>query len=345
MKRIVSALLILALITLPVRADRPSDWAKDVIDQIFEQALLDDRMQGDYQSEISRRDFAYLGVRLYENITGRIAEVGDASFPDSDDLFVLKAKSLGVVNGYEDGSYRPARAITRQELAVLFINALRVAEQSLEIREREIFDDDQSVAGWAKKSVYTARALGIVEGVGENVFNPTGTATREQAMLMFKRVNDRYATTEEDNADEDNAATAVQRVQKPPTTETDVSDFTVNDLNLSDYVDKPIVLIFFDAQCAPCLEQLATVQQVYRDYRTACHFIAVDCTVQGAEGDLKRLRERYEVKYPIVDDDGSIARDYSVQALPTTLLIDGERSVSRHIGTLSEDALRRLIEQ
>ncbi len=350
MKKIIVSILLLTLLIIPVSADQPSDWASDVIDQIFEQKLLDARMQSAYQSDISRADFAYLGVRLYENITGRAAVAGDASFPDSDDPFVLKAKALGVVDGYEDGSYRPAKAISRQELAVLFINALRAAEQPLEIEEREIFDDDQSVAGWAKKSVYTARALGVVEGVGKNVFNPTGTATREQAMIMFKRVNDRYAKVEDNAANKDNSTAPLQpptsQAQKPPTAETiNVSDFTVDDLNLSDYADKPIVLIFFDAQCAPCLEQFATVQQVYQDYRKTHHFIAVDCTVKGAKGDLKHLRARYDIKYPIADDDGSIARDYAVQALPTTLLIDGEKVVGRYIGALSEDALRTLIER
>ncbi len=367
MKKIV--ILILALLVVATSAyasaDKPSAWAKDVVDEIFANQLLDERMQGAYQSEISRKDFAYLGVVIYENISGEKSEVGDAQFPDSDDPYVLKAKNIGVVNGYEDGSFRPDQKISRQELAVLFINTLKAADQSLEIDEREIFLDDEDVAGWAKKSVYTARGLGVVQGVGDNLYEPLGTATREQSMLMFKRVIDKYAaaTTKPQTA---NSATKPETTKpteqapvKPPTTlppqreplpAIDIVDFTADTLsgkalNFADYRDKPIVLVFFTAQCQPCLDHLLTINSAYQNNQANYHFIGVNLTQLDSRADLKQLVERYKIAYDIVLDEGSLIQTYQVTALPTTALVDNGKLVNYFVGTMTAEQFEKFLKR
>ncbi len=387
MKKILIILLAVIVLSTSIYAtgDKPSDWAKDVVGEIFASDLLDDRMKGDYQGEISRKDFAYLGVVIYERITGQKSEVGDAQFPDSDDIYVLKAKNIGVVNGYEDGTFRPNQKINRQELAVLFINTLVATNQSLEIDEREIFIDDEDVAGWAKKSVYTARALGVVKGVGENKFEPLGTATREQSMLMFKRLIDRYAETEQPTT-EQTTEPSTEEPGTQPTTETtteqsteqsqtetesqteqvttkpsttlpeqteplptiDIVDFSSDTLsgkvlNFADYRDKPIVLIFFTAQCQPCLDQLLTVNDIYQKHSTDYHFIGVNLTKRDTLSDLKRLVERYNITYDIVLDAGSLTQTYQITALPTTVLIDDGKLIDYYVGTMTTDFFEQFI--
>ncbi len=337
-------------------------------------------MQGDYQSEISRRDFAYLGVVIYERITGKQCEVGDATFPDSDEIYVLKAKNNGIVNGYDDGTFRPDQAISRQELAVLFINTLSAAEQSLEIGEREIFSDDEDVAGWAKKSVYTARGLGIVNGVGDNLYEPLGTATREQALLMFKRVIDRYAdqnqsqpaeTTTEATTGEVTSQPTTQPTTQPPTQVTPkppttgqpnytlpqgrlpditVTDFTAKQLggasfDFADYKTKPVVFNFFTAGCQPCLDQLVSIASVYDDYSASYNFVGVDLAQLDDVTKLKQTVERYDISYPIILDNGLLSANYQVTALPTTLIVVNDKVVAYYVGTMTTEQLKVFLDE
>ncbi len=371
MKRLLIMILAMVVVSTSLYAanDEPSSWAKDVVTEIFAEKLLDERMQGDYQTEISRRDFAYLGVVLYENITGKESEVGDAQFPDSDDIYVLKAKNIGVVKGYEDGSFRPDQKINRQELAVLFINTLVATNQSLEIEDREIFFDDEDIAGWAKKSVYTARAFGIVKGVGENLYDPLGTATREQSMLMFKRMFDKYAgaatiakpePTTETSAQTEKPETTQNTTQSqilPPTTtasqpeplpQIDAIDFTANTLsgeqiNLADYSDKPVVMIFFTSQCQPCLDQLLTIKQSDQENSSDYHYIAINLTKLDNQSDLERLVKRYDIDYDIVLDKGELTEAYKIKALPTTVLVDDGALKNYFIGTMTLDYFEQFI--
>ncbi len=387
MKRIITILLIVTLSTYSLYAagEQPSSWAKEVVATVFAEQLVDDRMQGNYQDAITRRDFAYLGVVIYESITGKTSSAGEQSFPDSDDEYVLRAKNVGVVNGYDDGTFRPDQAITRQELAVLFINTLAAANQSLEIGEREIFFDDEAVAGWAKKSVYTARALGVVQGVGDNLYEPLGTATREQALLMFKRVIDKYAlakpvqpadgdqpadaekpTDEEKPADDgqpaDNAAqqatqpTAAAKpvdngqlpVMKVPQNIV-VSDFSVNayggtTFNFGDYRAKPVVFSFFTTSCQPCLDQLVTLTAAHEAARDDFNFVAVNLTQLDDGAALQQTVARYAIDYPILLDDGTLMKAYRVTALPTTVIVSGDRVVAYYVGAMTAEQLASLLD-
>ncbi len=386
MRRLISSLLITILIFSIVYAEgeQPSPWAKDIIDDIFAAELVDERMSGNYQSDISRRDFAYLGVIIYERITGLKSEAGDQTFPDSDDVDVLKAKNIGIVNGYDDGTFRPDQPISRQELAVLFVNTLEAANQSLEIGEREIFSDDEDVAGWAKKSVYTARGLGIVNGVGDNLYEPLGTATREQALLMFKRVIDRY--TEQHNQVESTTQSSTESTTQPttepttqPTTEPPtqlpsdstaqpptlpqdnnvlpqgvlpditVTDFSAKQLagttfNLADYQSKPIVFNFFTADCQPCLDQLVTISSVYDNFSNRYHFVGVDLAQRDKVSLVESAVERYGIAYPIILDDGSLTSNCQITALPTTLIVRDGKVVAYYAGSMTTEQLETFLD-
>lgn len=167
--------------------DMPSSWAKEYTEEVMNQDILLDTFFNGFQKPITRREFAYLGVKLCEFYTGVNSEIGDASFIDSNDEWVLKAKKLGLVGGYPDGSFKPDNPIKRDELAVLFHNIFKATGAKYVKYNGELFEDDDSIASWAKESVYIAKANGIIGGVGGNKFNPSGQATKEQAIIMFSR--------------------------------------------------------------------------------------------------------------------------------------------------------------
>ena len=56
------------------------------------------------------------------------------------------------------------------------------------MREAELFDDDNSIADYAKSSIYVLKEQGIINGVGGNMFAPYNTATRAEAAKMIYEI-------------------------------------------------------------------------------------------------------------------------------------------------------------
>ncbi|SCZ80211.1 MBL fold metallo-hydrolase [Acidaminobacter hydrogenoformans] len=184
-------LLVLSSLTLPSSAitsasTAPSSWSAPYVTAVTKEPGLDvTRLLNSYQNRITRGEFAYLAVSLYDYYTGNTPEAGQASFTDTSDPYVLAAKNAGIVSGYEDGTFRPNNQIRRDELATLFVNLFKATNLTFKPADTNRFADDTSIQTWAKASVYTAKANGIVSGVGANTFNPAGTATREEALIML----------------------------------------------------------------------------------------------------------------------------------------------------------------
>ena len=92
--------------------------------------------------------------------------------------------ALGVVDGYEDGTYRPDQTVTRAEMAKLIITALGVADYASATNSSY---SDMALAQWAIPYVEYATNLNIVEGVGGGRFSPGNPVTYEQAATMIVR--------------------------------------------------------------------------------------------------------------------------------------------------------------
>ncbi|MEO3946445.1 alpha-amylase family glycosyl hydrolase [Gorillibacterium sp. CAU 1737] len=93
----------------------------------------------------------------------------------------------GILTGYDDGSFRPNEAITREQLAVLLDRAYRYAaansEQDVSISQASsptAFTDLSEASPYAAESIRAVQALGLMEGDGHGRFQPKATATREQ---------------------------------------------------------------------------------------------------------------------------------------------------------------------
>ena len=54
--------------------------------------------------------------------------------------------------------------------------------------EKLKFSDDEQIAEWAKEDVYDVAKLGVMQGVGDDVFAPMGGYTVEQAIATFWRL-------------------------------------------------------------------------------------------------------------------------------------------------------------
>ena len=85
------------------------------------------------------------------------------------------------VNGYNDGTFKPAAAITRAEFVELLFRMS--GEKNGETKN---FQDVKAV-DWYSNAVYWAVERGITSGTFENHFSPNDNITREMAVVFISR--------------------------------------------------------------------------------------------------------------------------------------------------------------
>lgn len=110
-----------------------------------------------------------------------------ATFSDLEDNSYEKAietlTALGVVTGYEDGTYRPENVVTRAEMAKLMVELLGYGD--LVSGSKSNFSDTQG--HWADQWIALAAGNGIVIGTGNGQFSPEKTVTYDEVLTMLVR--------------------------------------------------------------------------------------------------------------------------------------------------------------
>ncbi len=91
------------------------------------------------------------------------------------------ASENGYVNGMGNNLYKPTLNITREQMCTILAKfaGLERGDSS------ELFDDHDSISGWAHDAVYACRDFGLVNGVGSNKFAPQKNTTRAEAAKVM----------------------------------------------------------------------------------------------------------------------------------------------------------------
>lgn len=98
------------------------------------------------------------------------------------------AAALGIVTGYEDGTFRPYKTISRQEAAAMLDRLYQVLGGKTDVVSEKAFADDAKIGDWARGSVYAMRQTGIMQGKENNQFCPTDGYTAEQSIVTIERM-------------------------------------------------------------------------------------------------------------------------------------------------------------
>ncbi|MFC1559731.1 PorV/PorQ family protein [Candidatus Margulisiibacteriota bacterium] len=96
------------------------------------------------------------------------------------------AATIGLVNGYPDGTFRPARALSRAELSTLLVKA---KGQGPGIASKSIFKDMKK-NHWAAPYVKGAVTLGLVKGYPDKTFKPNNKINRAEGVMVLGRFDE-----------------------------------------------------------------------------------------------------------------------------------------------------------
>lgn len=170
---------------------KASKWALTELDKASEENLIPWIFEKeDLTVNITRREFAYVAVKLYEKITNvKLVEAKENPFTDTEDIEVLKAYNIGITNGTSATTFTPDALITREQMATMMTRALTKAgiDTKVDLNKVSKFADDSEMHDWGKASIYYMSNVEIIKGVGNNIFDVEGNATREQALLISVR--------------------------------------------------------------------------------------------------------------------------------------------------------------
>ena len=98
---------------------------------------------------------------------------------------------MGILSGYEDGSFRPNATVTRAEFAAM------AARFDTEAKPVDTPFTDLTGC-WAADEIAKAYGKGWVNGYGDNTFRPNGPITRAEAVTLINRVLRRLPETDKD---------------------------------------------------------------------------------------------------------------------------------------------------
>lgn len=125
-------------------------------------------------------------------------------------------------------------------------------------------------------------------------------------------------------------------------------DYNGNEVQLSDYFGKPIVLNFWASWCGPCKSEMPDFQEVYEEYGDQVQFLMVNLTDGSyeTEEDAKSLITSKGYTFPVffdLDQDG--AKTYVITSIPTTMIINsGGYIVKTNIGAMEGSTLTGLLD-
>ena len=128
-----------------------------------------------------------------------------------------------------------------------------------------------------------------------------------------------------------------------------VPDFTVldwdgNEVKLSDYLGKPIVLNFWAHWCGPCQREMPEFNAMYEDLGGEVTFLMLHVGPEVEEGKEKVTEGGYT--FPVLfDADSEVTNMYGISAFPTSLFINEEGHLKAYyIGVMDAALLQRGID-
>ena len=167
-----------------------NDWFYDVVLYAYENGLMTGTSADTFApNQTTTRGMIVSMLARLEGVTN--AE--DAGFADvaENDWYATAvnwAASVGVVNGYEDDTFRPNDAITREQMAAILYNYADYKGYDVSARaDLSDYADAASISSWAEDVLAWANAEGLINGMTATTIDPQGATTRAQTAAMFER--------------------------------------------------------------------------------------------------------------------------------------------------------------
>lgn len=163
-------------------------WASEYISELAKKGILAGNGDGMFlpSVEIKREEF----VKILVNAFGFESKTKENVFTDVDKNawyydYVQTGYSNGIINGYGDNVFGTGRSLSRQELVAIAYRAAKIMDYKFDTEIKNVFADEKEISDYASEAIYAFKNAGILEGTGNNMFEPNGNVTRAQAAKII----------------------------------------------------------------------------------------------------------------------------------------------------------------
>ncbi|UKS24563.1 S-layer homology domain-containing protein [Paenibacillus sp. HWE-109] len=172
--------------------DLQGHWAKADIELLANKWIVDGKTDQQFAPEltVTRAEFAAILVRSLGLMEMKTDGFHDVQPGDWFAGAVSTAYRAGLINGYEDGTFRPNASITREQMVAMMIRAMQIGGKEIQADNAILnrFSDRMAISDWSRAAVSQALVGGLIQGVSDNAFAPNQPATRAQAAAILKRM-------------------------------------------------------------------------------------------------------------------------------------------------------------
>ncbi|MEI7025164.1 S-layer homology domain-containing protein, partial [Paenibacillus sp. y28] len=173
--------------------DVTSHWAKEAVNNMGSRLVIHGTGDGVFSPdrEITRAEFAAIMVRgLGLKLEDGSAVFSDVQVSDWYSSAIHTAYAYGLINGYEDGTFRPNDKITREQAMVILAKAMTVTGLAANAAANVLhsFSDAAEASDWAASGITESVGAGIVSGRAGGELAPQAYITRAEVAAMVERL-------------------------------------------------------------------------------------------------------------------------------------------------------------
>lgn len=101
-------------------------------------------------------------------------------------------------------------------------------------------------------------------------------------------------------------------------------------IKLSDLKGQVVVMNFWASWCGPCRKEMPLLEELYVKYKDL-GVVLLGINVESEPGKAFKFLEKVPVSFPILlDKENKVTELYSVDAMPTTVIIDRDGQIRTH---------------
>jgi thiol-disulfide isomerase/thioredoxin len=124
-----------------------------------------------------------------------------------------------------------------------------------------------------------------------------------------------------------------------------LQDIYGNEVKLSDFRGKVIILDFWATWCPPCRKGIPDLIDLQNKYRNDLTIIGISLDQANTIKDVVPFSKSYGINYPVVYGNASVVNQYGgIQAIPTSFIIDREGNiVDKHVGLIPKQEYEKYL--
>ena len=182
----------IAKVTMNFADVNESQWFYEAVKFVYEAGLMNGEGENTFnpKGNLNRAMLVTILYRLEQSpeiaAAGRFTDVKAGQWYSE---AVIWASENGIVNGYEDNTFKPMNNVSREEMAAMLMRYAEFKQIDVSAtKDISGYQDAAKVSSWAQQNMSWANSAGLIQGDEHNNLNPKGNATRAEAAMILLRL-------------------------------------------------------------------------------------------------------------------------------------------------------------